>query len=520
VLALLLLVCANVANLLLARAAARRRELAVRAAIGAGRGRLIRQMLTESLALAWLGGVAGCGIAWALMRVLVAMAPEGLLRVDRTGVDGRVLLFALAASMVAALLFGTAPALERPQAEALAGSRVAGAARTLFRRLLVAVQVAISLVLLSGASLFLRSFWNLQNQPLGYQTEHVVTASFTLSQQRYRPEKAQAAFFHDLEARLKEIPGGGSFAMSDSIPPRGSMGRPYSNLRIAAHGAVAADGGMVEFRWVTPGYFRTLGIPILSGREFEEGERASGESPVILNATLARRLFGDENPIGQQIGLDGNGRWCPIVGVAADTRNNGLTATDPEYYRLRMNNTAQPRAAVALFRTSLPPPTLSRWIKEQVAQADPSLPVTIEAMDERVGRLREQPRFVATLIVLFAGFGVLLAGVGLYGVLSFLVAQQTQEIGVRMALGARPKDIALRIQTYAGVWTGIGVALGAACSMAVMRLAKGLLFGLTPQDPVSLFAAIGVLALTAAVAAWIPSRRAARVDPMVALRYE
>jgi len=298
------------------------------------------------------------------------------------------------------------------------------------------------------------------------------------------------------------------------------MGRPYSNLRIAAHGPVAADGGMVEFRWVTPGYFRTLSIPILSGREFEEGERASGESPVILNATLARRLFGDESPIGQQIGLDGNGRWCPIVGVAADTRNSGLTATDPEYYRLRMNNAAQPRAAVVLFRTSLAQASLSRWIKEQVAQADPSLPVTIEAMDERVGRLREQPRFVATLIVLFAGFGVLLAAVGLYGVLSFLVAQQTQEIGVRMALGARPKDIALRIQTYAGIWTGIGVAVGAVCSMAVMRLVKGLLFGVMPADPVSLFGAIGVLALTAAVAAWIPSRRAARVDLMVALRYE
>jgi predicted permease len=300
VLAVLLLVCANVANLLLARAAARRRELAVRAAIGAGRGRLIRQMLTDSLVLALSGGVAGCGLAWALMRALVAMAPEGLLRPDRTGVDGRVLLFALTASLAAALLFGMAPALERPRAETLAGSRVAGVARTRFRKLLVAVQVAISLVLLNGASLFLRSFWKLQSEPLGYQVEHVLTASFTLRQQRYRPEKAQSAFFHELEARLTSIPGGGSFALSDSIPPRGSMGRPYSNMRIAGHRPVAADGGMVEFRWVTPGYFRTMGIPIISGRPFEDSERASGQSPVILSATLARRLFGEENPIGQQ----------------------------------------------------------------------------------------------------------------------------------------------------------------------------------------------------------------------------
>jgi putative ABC transport system permease protein len=520
VLALLLLVCANVANLLLARAAARRREMAVRAAIGAGRGRLIRQMLTESLVLALAGGLAGCGIAWALMRALVAMAPDGLLRVDRTGVDARVLLFALAASMVAALLFGMAPALERPRAEALAGARIAGTARTLSRKLLVAVQVAISLVPLTGASLFLRSFWKLQSEPLGFSPEHVVTASFTLRQQRYRPGSAQSAFFHQLEIRLQSIPGGGSFALSDSIPPRGSMGRPYSNLRIAGHRPVAADGGMVEFRWVTPGYFGAMGIPIVAGRGFEESERASGESPVILSATLARRLFGGETPIGQQIDLELEDHWCPIVGVAADTRNNGLTETGPEYYRLRMDNAAPPRSAVALFRTSLPPATLASWIREEVAQVDPSLPVTIETLEQRVGRFREQPRFVAMLVALFAGFGVLLAAVGLYGVLSFLVAQQTQEIGVRMALGARPRDIAVHIQAYAGLWTGIGVAAGAACSLAVTRMVKGLLFGVAPGDPLSLIAAVAALTPTAAMAAWIPSRRAARVDPMVALRYE
>jgi predicted permease len=520
VLALLLLVCANVANLLLARAAARRREMAVRAAIGAGRGRLIRQMFTESLVLALTGGLAGCGLAWSLMRALVKMAPEGLLRVDRTGLDGRVLLFALAASIAAALIFGMAPALERPRAEALAGARVAGTARTLYRKLLVAMQVAISLVLLTGASLFLRSLRNLQSEPLGFEPERVVTASFTLRQQRYRPGNAQSAFFRELEERLKSIPGGGSFALSDSVPPRGSMGRPYSNLRIAGHRPVAADGGMVEFRWVTPGYFRTMRIPIVAGRAFEESARASGESPVILSATLARRLFGSENPIGQQIELDGNGRWCPIVGVAADTRNNGLTETDPEYYRLRMDNVAPRQGAVAVFRTSMPPAALARWIREEVAQVDPSLPVTIETLEQRVDRFREQPRFVATLVALFAGFGVLLASVGLYGVLSFLVAQQTQEIGVRMALGARPRDIAALIQTYAGVWMGAGVAAGVLCSLAVTRMVKGLLFGVAPGDPLSLIAGIAVLTLTAAVAAWVPSRRAARVDPMVALRYE
>jgi predicted permease len=520
VLALLLLVCANVANLLLARAAARRRELAVRAAIGAGRARLVRQLLTESLVLALAGGLLGCGVAWAMLRALIALAPDGLLRAGRTSLDGRVLLFALAASLAAALLFGMAPVLERPRAESLAGSRVAGAARTFFRRSLVAAQVAISLVLLTGASLFVRSFWKLQREPLGFQPEHLVTASFTLRSARYGPQASQTAFFRDLENRLKWIPGGGQFALADSIPPRGSMGRPYSNIRIAQYPPVAADGGMVEFRWVTPGYFRAMGIPIVSGRAFDESERASADSPVVLSASLARRLFGAENPVGQQLALDGDARWCPIVGVAADTRNNGLTETDPEYYRLRINNATLPRAAVALFRTSLSSAALARWVRKEVAEVDPSLPVAFEAMPERVGRFREQPLFVATLVASFAVFGVLLAAVGLYGVLSFLVTQQTQEIGVRMALGARPRDIAIQIQRYAGAWTALGILAGVVCSLAVTRMVKDLLFRVAPNDPLSLIAAIAVLALTALLAAWIPSRRAARVDPMVALRYE
>ncbi len=520
VLALMLLVCANVANLLLARAAVRRREMAVRAAIGASRGRLIRQMLTESVVLAMAGGAAGCGVAWGLLRVLVAMAPESLLRAGRTGVDARVLLFALAASVIAALLFGLAPALERPHAEALAGSRVAGSARTLFRRLLVSAQVAISLVLLTGASLFLRSFWKLEAEPLGFETEHLVTASFTLRQQRYQPGQAQSVFFRELEARLKSIPGGGEFALSDSIPPRGSMGRPYSNIRIAGHAPVASDGGMVEFRWVTPGYFRVMNIRILNGRGFRESDRASADSPVVLGASLARRLFGNENPIGQQIALDGDARWCPIVGVVADTRNNGLTESDPEYYRLRVDTATPPRSAVALFRTSLGAATLARWIRREFAEVDASLPVKIESMEQRVGRFREQPRFVAMLVALFAVFGVVLAAVGLYGVLAFLVAQQTQEIGVRMALGARPRDIVVQVQSYAGLWLGAGVVAGVVLSLVVARLVRALLFGVSPADPVSLVFGIAVLAITAAVAAWVPSRRAARVDPMVALRYE
>jgi predicted permease len=522
VLGLLLAGCANIANLMLARAVARRQELAMRAALGAGRGRLMRQTLTESLIFALLGGAAGCGTAWALLRLCVKLAPGGMLRLEHARIDLRVLLFALAGSLGAALLFGMAPALEPVQAEALAGWHVTGTTRTLFRKALVSAQVAISLVLLAGASLLLRSLWKLQSQPLGFQPEHVITASFTLRRHRYQPAEAQVRFFDELEERLKRIPGGGYFALSDSIPPRGSMGRPYSNLRIAGHPPVAKDGGMVEFRWVTPGYFRTLGIPIIAGRAFTESERASGESPLILSATLARRLFGNENPLGQQIDLEVSGHWSAVVGVAADIKNNGLTdPPDPEYYRLRMHNAQTVGlSGVAVFRTALDPETLARWVRKEFAAMDPSLPLTIETLEERVDRFRERPRFVATLVGVFAALGLALAAVGLYGVLSFLVARQTREIGVRMAIGARPVDIALHIQKYAGIWTGVGVIAGLAGSFALARTIRGLLFEVSPNDPVSLLVSAAVLLVTAALAAWIPSYRAARIDPVVALRNE
>ena len=279
---------------------------------------------------------------------------------------------------------------------------------------------------------------------------------------------------------------------------------------------------MVEFRWVTPGYFRALSIPIVSGRAFTERERASGESPLILSATLARRLFGNESPLGQQIDLEVSGHWSTVVGVAADIKNNGLTEpSDPEYYRLRMHNSQEMGlSGVAIFRTALDPDTLTRWVRKELSAIEPSMPVTVEPLEQRVDRFRERPRFVAALIGLFAGLGLVLAAVGLYGVLSFLVARQTREIGVRMAIGARPVDIALRIQEYAGIWTGIGVIAGLAGALALARAIRGLLFEVSPNDPVSLLVSATVLLVTAALAAWIPSSRAARIDPVIALRNE
>jgi putative ABC transport system permease protein len=241
-----------------------------------------------------------------------------------------------------------------------------------------------------------------------------------------------------------------------------------------------------------------------------------------LSATLARRLFGHENPLGQHIDLSAGGNWSLVVGVAADTKNNGLTdPADPEYYRLRMHTSQQPGlSGVVVFRTSLDPETLARWIRKEFGALEPSMPVNVDTLEQRVDRFRDRPRFVAMLVGMFAALGLLLTAVGLYGVLSFLVACQTSEIGVRMAIGARPVDIALQFQRYAGIWTALGVAAGCAGSFALARTIRGLLFEVSPNDPTSLIAAAAVLFMTAALAAWIPSHRAARTDPVVALRSE
>jgi predicted permease len=523
VLALLLAACANVANLLMARASARRRELAMRAAIGASRSRLVRQTLTESLTLAFAGCAVGCVFSWVLLRVLVHLSPEGLFRLQQARIDGRSLVFALAASVSAALLFGIAPALERPRSDSLIAWSSPRPTRTLSRRILVAAQISISLMLLTGASLFVRSLWKLETQPLGFESEHLVTASLAPPTRHYPSPAARTAFFNELEERLRRIPGAGSFALADSMPPQGgARGRPYSNLLIQGHPPVAHNGGMVLFRWVTPSYFETMHIQILAGRAFIEDERGAGESPLILSASLARRLFGNENPIGQHIDLELSGRWSPIVGVAADVKNDGLTeAPSLEYYRLRMKTAAPPDLnVIAIYRTSLDTPTLSRWIREEIRTLDPALPVTIESMEQRVGRLREQPRFVASLVTLFAVLGLLLAAVGLYGVLSFLITQQTREIGVRMAIGARPRDIAIEVQKHAGIWTIVGIGAGIGGSLVLAGTIRGLLFEISPYDPRSLILAAVVLTVVAVLAALVPSWRASRIDPMLALRSE
>ena len=526
VFAVLLVACTNVANLLLARATVRERELAVRAALGASRGRFARQSLTESLLLGLLGGVAGCGLAVILIHVFVSIAPEAIPRLQQAGLDVRVGMFTMVVALVSAISFGVAPALYRPSPEIMMGKEQIGARRGgSLRQILVVAEIAISIVLLAGAGPLLRSLWKLQNAPIGMETENVLTEAISLGSHNYREAAQQFAFFTDLEARLTRFPGVTSVALSDSIPPAGQMRSTIlAAIEVAGRPALAeGTGGPVGWRAVTPDYFSALAIPIIEGRGFRQEDRLPAENPIILSETLARELFAGESAVGKQVRLFKDpGAWRTVVGVAANVKNDGLqTNGDPEFYLPWKNDPLiNLHAGYVIVRTRMNPMSVATWMRTETASLDATLPVTIETMNQHVGKLTERPRFNAMLLCLFAGIAVLLAAVGIYGVIGFLVVERTREIGVRLALGATPQSILKMVVSSVARCTIGGAILGLLGAWFCTRLLESLLFEARAHDPVVFGFAILVLVAVALFAAWIPARRAMRVDPMIALRYE
>ncbi len=531
VIALLLLACANIANMLLARAAARDREFAVRSALGASWQRLARHSLTESLLIALTGGVTGCAIAAALVRGLASLAPAGLPYLDQSSLDARVLLFALIGSALTGLVCGIVPALRRPAAGLIGAWRSTRGASSGLRSALVSVQVAVSIILLSSAGLLLRTLWNLESAPLGLHREHVVTAAFVLGRQRYNDDARQLAFFNQLEARLAELPGVQAAAVSDSIPPAGgTRARPLATIDVEGRAPrPEGTGGMVAWRYVTPGYFQALGITILHGRPFIEADRARDTFAIILSASLARRLFPNGGAIGKRVLRGPEGQWFTVVGIADDVHNNGIAAApDPEYYVVRkpvadftFHNQEPPtgwRAATVIVRTPVDPRMTAAALRGAIRSIDPALPVQIETMDMRMREITVRPRFNALLLSAFAGIGVLLAATGLFGVMAFLVTQRRQEIGVRVALGATSGGIAALTLTWAARRVIPGLAVGVAGAFAAARLGRSLLYDVQPADWRVLAAAVLMLALVSLVAAAGPARRAAGVDPAEVLR--
>jgi predicted permease len=523
----LLVACVNVANLLLARISARETELAVRAALGAGRGRLVRQLLTESLLLALLGGAAGLGLAVLVVDGLVALEPQGLPRLGEVSVNRAVAGFAAALSLVTTVLFGAFPALQtsrRATAQALRqGSRgILSGGRGGLRGGLVVGQIALAMVLLAGSALLLRSFARLRGVDPGFRTENALGFRVSLPDSAY-PEDAQRLSFHDeLQGRLEALPGVRSVGAVAGLPLGGS--RFNISFTVAGRPEVPpAQQPTMEVRMATPGYFRTLGIPVRRGRGFTAADGPAAPPVVVLSAAAVRRFFPDEEPIGRTIRLGlgrGRGRRAggEVVGIVGDVKELGLAAdSPPEIYLPYAQFPVQSMDVV--LRTEVAPRSLAAVAVRVVHDLDPDLPVArVATLDEVLARSVSEPRFYALLLGSFAAMALFLAALGLFGVMSYAVAQRTRELAVRLALGAGRDTLLRMVLREALVLGAVGVALGLAGALLLSRAIASMLFSLAPRDPVTLGGVALLLLATAPLASYLPARRATRVDPVIALR--
>jgi predicted permease len=534
--AVLMIASANAAGLILAHSSGRRRELAVRAAIGASLARLFAQRIAESSLLAMIGGAVGCWFAWGIVHGLVRLAPAGIPRLSQATIDGRVLIFTLVISIAAGIIFGALPASEKPSLELLTATTPGELRKAQIRQVLLTAQVGLTVVLVAVSLLFLRSLFNLQAQPLGLNTQNVVTAQITLGQQRYSSAASQLAFFEQLEQKLNAEPGMSAVALSDSLPPT-SPARTMPFIALHADGETPLReeqgiGGIVGWRSVTPEYFSALQIPAAKGRVFQEQDRQPGNGAIVLNQALAEKLFPNKDPLGRIIRfrLDDQhySAAFTVVGVTGNTENQGIGGkSGPEYYMVRQHTSddlifryPESQRISIVARSELNSKSVAAELVDAVGSLDPTIPVQTATLKETVYSLAERPRFSATLLLLFAGLAVLLAAAGTYGLVSLLVTQRTQEIAIRIALGANPTTLSREIIKQVCQLIVIGGVGGILCALPAERLVGSLIFGIKPNDPLTLAAALLGLLLVAIVAALIPALRAAKVDPMVALRYE
>ncbi len=531
----LLIACANMANLLLARGAARQRELAIRAAIGAGRWRLVRQLLSETLLLALASGALGCLLAWWGLDLLAALRPGNLPRLDEVKLDGGVLLFAFLLSGLTSALFGIAPAwqlsrvdLNRTLRQEGAGASV-GRQRHRLQRVLVAGEVALAVVLALGATLLGRTLYSLLQIHPGFRVENLLTLRLALPATKYADSKQSAAYFAELSGRLRGLPGVTAVANVNAIPLTGFGGDTIFDIegRPAQRELTGTTGVMAQhlgFRVASPSYFETLGIPVLRGRAFNEFDSADGKPVTVINETMARRFWPGQDPVGQQIRIYSNptttGPWLEIIGVVGDTKIRQLNEEAKQ--EIVMPFAQRPgRGATLLIRTAGDPEQLTAQVREHARALEKDVVfANITTMEQVLNRTLAQPRMNLALLGSLSALALVMAVIGVYGVMSYAVSQRTREMGIRMALGARKEDV-LRLVLRQGLRVTLaGVGVGLAVSLALTRLMQSLLFGVSPTDPAT-FAAVAALLLAVALAAcWIPARRAARVDPMVALRYE
>lgn len=524
----LLIACVNVANLLLARGAARSREVAIRNALGAGRRRLSLQFLIESGVLATAGGVLGIALGYAGAAALVKFAPEGVPRLEFVAIDGRVLTFTVGLCFLTAMLFGLAPmlnAVRRAPAESIReGGRSAseGGRSGRLRSILVVSELALAVILLAAAGLLVRTFNSLQKVDLGFSTANTLTLQVGLPNSRYARGEAVIQGFDSILQRVKQVPGAEAVSAIAALPVDGGgfyLGRVF--LHSSQPEPPASNDTPALWNVILPGTFDVMKVPLVAGRSFTDADTATSNPVIVVSQSMAARVFGRENPIGRRIrSWRDENVYREIVGVVRDVRFAGLTE--------EMNNTVYVphpqspfRGMMLLVRTREHPRALLRSIQSQIWSFDNRLAISeVKTMEEIVDAELARPRFSMYLLGVFSATALLMAAIGIYGLISYAVAQQTKEIGIRMALGALSSDILKRVTGRALALALVGIAIGVAGALAVTRLMTTLLFGVSPTDTATFAAAAGLLMGVAVIAAYIPARRASRLDPLIALRYE
>jgi putative ABC transport system permease protein len=521
----LLIACANIANLLLARAANRRREMAVRTALGASSGRLLRQLLVESVVFSIVGGAVGLlGAFWAV-RVINHALPANVLPVQEVEVDATVLWFAAGLTLITGLLFGIAPALRTPRVdinEVLkeAGRATSGGVRGRLRSSLATAELALATILLIGAALLIESLANLQRVELGFHSDGLITFQLSPPPAKYPILSNGPILYRSLLDSLRSVPGVTGAAVSSGIP--------FGNGNYTRHPMITngqsvlppATAVPIDWRIVSPGYFKTMGIPLLRGRDFTDADGPNAPKIMIVSQATAKKFWGDADPLGRTLTRTADPRNpFTIVGVVGDVKNTALNQESPTLYYPVAARVAGLMDVVV--RTSGSPEALLPAIRQRVRELDPELALaSVKTMDQWVSNSAAQPRLNSVLLSIFAGVALLIAAIGIYGVLAYSVSQRTREIGLRMALGATPRTVLRLIVGEGMTVVVIGVGIGLAGGLALGRAISSLVFGVTVHDPATFAGVAAILAIVALAACALPARRAARVDPMTALRYE
>jgi putative ABC transport system permease protein len=528
----LLIACANVASLLLARGGSRDKEIVLRMALGANPARLLRQLLTESVLLALAGGLLGLALAAWSISVLARFGPANLPRLEEINIDWRVLAFTLTVSLATGILFGLAPALLTVRSDLNSVLKTSGRgntgsrSRARWRNALVASEIASCVVLLTGAGLLIRSFLRLESVNPGFQPDHVLTMQIALPETRYSGEKV-ALFYHQLVDRMRALAGVQYAGIARNLPLSGadaSLNFVVENQPVES----AAEQSRAKYRAASADYFAALGIPLVRGRYFDrtDGEKTPGV--VILNNTMARRFWPNEDPIGKRLkaGFDGS-QWCTIVGIVGDVKHTGLdAATNAEMYYHYLQIPPELMGFVEgtmtlVLRTQGEPNSMVSAVRGEVQRLDADLAVfNVKTMQDLVGGSLAQPRFRTLLLGVFAVVALILAATGLYGVIAYAVTQRTNELGVRMALGAQNSDVLKMVVGEGAQLAAIGIGVGLVVAVPLMRIISRLLFGVNAYDPLTFLGTCCVILLVALAASYLPALKAIKVDPLVALRQE